>query len=85
MTRIASHVALMLIVLASTPVALHESIPVLSRALESDHLTHCLALEQISVTARKFFTWFPTSRSHADQEKMTIRVRYWVKVRGYLK
>jgi hypothetical protein len=62
-----------------------DAIPVLSRALESDFTTHCLAVEQISVIAGKFFTRFPTSRGHADQERMTVRVRSWLTASGYLK
>lgn len=61
-----------------------ESLPVLMRALESDFFTHHLAVEQISVITRKYFTHFHAQESYRGQEQMTIRVGGWLRARQLL-
>ena len=61
-----------------------ESLPILARALEADPFTHSLAVEQISAITQKYFTHFKIQHSYRGQQKMTTRVLWWLKARGYL-
>jgi hypothetical protein len=60
-----------------------ESIPVLVEALSGDLFTHRLAVEQLSVITGKFFCHSPKIHSYQGPEKMTIRVKGWLRARGY--
>ena len=62
----------------------NESIPILCEALEADFFTHNLAVEQLSAITKKYFTRFRTTETYREREKMTIRVTWWLKTRGFI-
>jgi hypothetical protein len=61
-----------------------EALPVLGRALGSDFFTYNLAVEQISAVCQKFFVEFKEQESYQEQERMTVRIRGWLRARGFI-
>lgn len=61
-----------------------KALPELVRALEADRFIHQLAVEQISVICRKYFSDLKHQHIHKGQERMNARVIGWLRARDYL-